>query len=255
MDSKLKSKLIAWAEQYEQPSFCDNDPVKFPRSYMPNRPMEYWTTKEHKNIEIMAIIASWLAYGNRKRIMLACEAAKAILGNSPVDKLKELADRYANCEDNLYRFYKYSDFAALCERLHEIYDESKATIGKIMIDRCLLFPHYVTPETVLIQLFNGIKGFPVNSNSACKRIHLLLRWMVRINSPVDIGIWGFIPYDNLIIPLDTHVHRIALELGLTKRKQADMKTAIEITNAMREIFPNDPARGDFALFGYGISTK
>lgn len=57
------------------------------------------------------------------------------------------------------------------------------------------------------------------------------------------------------MPLDTHVHRIALELGLTSRKQADMRTAVEITNVMREVFPNDPARGDFALFGYGVEHK
>lgn len=61
--------------------------------------------------------------------------------------------------------------------------------------------------------------------------------------------------DSLIIPLDTHVHKMALELGLTNRKQADMKTAVEITNAMREIFPNDPIKGDFALFGYSVEHK
>lgn len=55
--------------------------------------------------------------------------------------------------------------------------------------------------------------------------------------------------------VDTHVHRMALELGLTNRKQADMRTALEITKAMKEIFPNDPARGDFALFGYGIEHQ
>ena len=77
--------------------------------------------------------------------------------------------------------------------------------------------------------------------------------MVRNESCVDIGIWHNLRKENILIPLDTHVHEMALELGITKRKQADMKTAIEITNAMREVFPNDPARGDFALFGYGIS--
>ena len=90
---------------------------------------------------------------------------------------------------------------------------------------------------------------------ACKRMHLMLRWLVRHNSPVDIGIWSFLDQSRLLIPLDTHVHRIALELGLTSRKSADMKTAVEITETMKEIFPYDPSRGDFALFGYGVEHK
>jgi len=84
---------------------------------------------------------------------------------------------------------------------------------------------------------------------------MVMAWMTRKTSPGDMGLWEFISPKKLIIPLDTHVHRIALELGLTHRKQADMKTAIEVTNAMKEVFPNDPAKGDFALFGYGIKHK
>lgn len=79
-----------------------------------------------------------------------------------------------------------------------------------------------------------------------------LRWMVRKDSPVDLGIWQRVDPKDLIIPLDVHVHNVALELGLTSRKRADMKAAMEVTEAMRQIFPDDPARGDFALFGYGI---
>lgn len=110
------------------------------------------------------------------------------------------------------------------------------------------------PISYLIACFHGIKGFPKSNFSACKRLNMLLRWMSRKNSPVDLGLWDIKP-SKLIIPLDTHVHRIALDLGLTKRKQADMKTALEITDAMREIWPEDPAKGDFALFGYGVNNK
>lgn len=72
------------------------------------------------------------------------------------------------------------------------------------------------------------------------------------DSPVDLGIWQRVDPKDLIIPLDVHVHNVALELGLISRKRADMKAAMEVTEAMRQIFPDDPARGDFALFGYGI---
>lgn len=70
-----------------------------------------------------------------------------------------------------------------------------------------------------------------------------------------MGLWHKLKADDLMIPLDTHVHRMALELDLTSRKRADMQTALEITGAMKEVFPNDPAKGDFALFGYGIEHK
>lgn len=106
----------------------------------------------------------------------------------------------------------------------------------------------------LIDMFDNIKGFPKDKKSACKRLNMLLRWMARQDSPVDLGLWDIDP-SKLIIPVDTHVHRMALDLGLTKRRQADMKTALEITDAMREIWPEDPAKGDFALFGYGINHK
>ena len=110
------------------------------------------------------------------------------------------------------------------------------------------------PLQELIYMFDNIKGFPKDKKSACKRLNMLLRWMSRKNSPVDLGLWDIKP-SKLIIPVDTHVHRMALELGLTKRRQADMKTALEITDAMREIWMDDPVKGDFALFGFGINHK
>ena len=248
MDRKLKSKLIAWADEYEVSSFCDNDPVQFPRYYVPDKPMTEWSFEEFANIEIMAVIASWLAYGNRKSIISACENVKEMFGNSPYHNLKHVYDRYVGSRDSFYRFYTYSDLAILCGRLYHLYEDG-------------LLVHQISSKlnsnqsivSILIDMFYGVTGFPISEKSACKRLCLLLRWMVRNESCVDIGIWHNLRRENILIPLDTHVHKMALELGLTKRKQADMKTAVEITNAMREVFPNDPARGDFALFGYGIS--
>ena len=87
--------------------------------------------------------------------------------------------------------------------------------------------------------------------SACKRLNLFLRWMVR-EDDVDPGGWRDVPASKLIVPLDTHMHRICLALGLTRRKQADMRTATEITAAFRTIVPEDPVRYDFALTRLGI---
>ncbi len=83
---------------------------------------------------------------------------------------------------------------------------------------------------------------------------MFLRWMCRHGSPVDFGLWTICDPRNLIIPLDTHVHKQALRLGLVKRRTPDLQTAIEITDRFAEIFPDDPTKGDFALFGYGVNN-
>ena len=80
------------------------------------------------------------------------------------------------------------------------------------------------------------------------------RWMVRDDGKVDLGLWKNSDKKKLIIPLDIHVYTQAAELGLTGRKPKDITTAMEITDALREVFPEDPLLGDFALFGYGVSA-
>jgi uncharacterized protein (TIGR02757 family) len=82
---------------------------------------------------------------------------------------------------------------------------------------------------------------------------MLRRWMVRDDGIVDLGIWKNIDKKDLIIPLDVHVHRTALKLGITQRKSADYKTALEITDFLKKVFPEDPAKGDFALFAVSCS--
>jgi uncharacterized protein (TIGR02757 family) len=87
--------------------------------------------------------------------------------------------------------------------------------------------------------------------SACKRLNLFLRWMVRQDG-VDPGGWDNVPQSKLIVPVDTHMHRICLRLGLTTRKQANMATALEITEGFRALAPDDPVRYDFSLTRLGI---
>ncbi|MDY6864042.1 MAG: TIGR02757 family protein, partial [Thermodesulfobacteriota bacterium] len=90
--------------------------------------------------------------------------------------------------------------------------------------------------------------------SAIKRLNLFLRWMVRYDE-VDPGGWEGIPASKLVIPLDTHMHKIGLLLKLTERKQANLQTALEITYAFRKIIPEDPVRYDFALTRMGIRKE
>ena len=81
------------------------------------------------------------------------------------------------------------------------------------------------------------------------------RWFVRDDGIVDLGLWKDISPASLIIPLDTHVYAQASALGLTCRRQKDLATALEITSAFEEIFPGDPCKGDFALFGQGVTQE
>ena len=93
-------------------------------------------------------------------------------------------------------------------------------------------------------------------NSACKRINMFLRWMVRNdNKGVDFGLWNKIKPSQLICPCDLHVDRVARVLGFIKRKQTDWKTALELTENLRAMDPLDPVKYDFALFGLGIEEK
>jgi len=95
---------------------------------------------------------------------------------------------------------------------------------------------------------------PKDTKSACKRVCMFLRWMVRDGSPVDLGLWsGYLDKRTLIMPMDTHVIQEANKLGLLKGKGASMAAARKLTARMAEIFPNDPLKGDFALFGYGVN--
>ena len=111
------------------------------------------------------------------------------------------------------------------------------------------------PLEQLQRLFGDVKGVPdMETKSGCKRLCMFLRWMCRHGSPVDFGLWTICDPRNLIIPLDTHVHKKALRLGLVKRLTPDLQTAIEITDRFAEIFPDDPTKGDFALFGYGVNN-
>ena len=88
-----------------------------------------------------------------------------------------------------------------------------------------------------------------------KKINMLRRWMVRNDGKVDLGIWSSTSPENLLIPLDVHVYDVASEIGLVTRKQKDIVTVKEITSAFNDIFPGDPCKGDFSLFGYGITHQ
>lgn len=147
-----------------------------------------------------------------------------------------MAGDYRNENQSLHRTIKWSEFAAICSRMRSIYQERDSLEGLTAAEiRCRIF---------------GQKEDPKAAN---KKINMMRRWMVRDDGKVDLGLWTHSDKKELILPLDVHVYTQATELGLTSRRQKDIITAKEITDAFREIWPEDPCRGDFALFGYGVT--
>ncbi|WP_455640921.1 TIGR02757 family protein [Parabacteroides sp.] len=247
MDEQIKDKLRRWAQEYNVSTFIPDDPVQFPHRYT-----------EKKDIEISAFLTSWISYGRRELILRKANELHASMTPGPYQWI--MREGYNELpkgipepgkRDTFYRFYTYSDLRRLCARLKELYEQYDS------LEDALATSPYPNPVAKIQDVFAGIQGIPVlTGTSACKRLAMFLRWMVRKDGIVDFGIWetSIKPHE-LIIPLDTHVHQISLELGLTRQKVATLKTAVEITEALKKVFPDDPCLGDFALFGYDINRK
>lgn len=244
----LNENLKRWAEQYETAEFVKNDPVQIPRRY-----------DSRVNIEISAFVTAWIAWGNRKQIIKKAdyidreifkgEPYHYIVGNNVEPGTAPEWKQYKGSTESFYRTFTFGDFHDLCERLcdvYTVYGNMEAAINNTQNGE--------KPLQTLLALFGSVNGIPDGSTStACKRLCLFLRWMCRNGSPVDFGLWTVCEPRNLIMPLDTHVHKQAIRLGLTTRRTPDLRTAIEITDRFAEIFPDDPTKGDFALFGYGVN--
>lgn len=246
MDTKTISLLREWAKTYNTESFIKDDPVRFPHRFT-----------EKRDIEISAFLTAWISYGRRAHILQKAEELHQLMGESPYEFIRTgetsfapLRNRPVRGRDTFYRFYTYHDLHLLCCRLKDIYDTYDC-----MEDAMAAAGPCEDPILRLQQLFADLNGIPVlHGTSACKRLAMFLRWMVRTDGIVDLGIWRTAVHPRqLIIPLDTHVHQISLRLGLTGQKTATLRTAREITDALAKVFPDDPCLGDFALFGYDIN--
>ena len=244
--AQLAEQLRQYADKYETPSFLRGDPSLFMH-----------LVEGDENRETAAFVASALSYGSRRQFMPKIEwlldAARGdmfgwIKDGAFIDKIP----------DDGTRFYRL-------QTMHDIHTLLRAT--QSLINTYGSIGHYVkshaadgfTAISALTVYFRGKATggiVPRDTVSACKRLCMFLRWMTRDNSPVDIGIWApFIDKRTLIMPLDTHVVQQARRLGLISHGTPTMATAKRLTSTMRAIFPDDPLRGDFALFGYGVNTR
>jgi len=250
MDNNLKQKLDTLVKKYETPDFIKNDTIQFLHRF-----------SKFQDIEIAGLIASSLAYGKREAFIEKLNYIFKILGTSPLDFClnidKVSCDHYFR--DFKYRFNSGADICILIDKLQKFYLENNSFDD--YIETNLNKSERIAKNVITMlseELTQNISSksycylFPSpNSNSACKRLNLFLKWMVR-KSPVDIGIWKSMEAKDLIIPLDVHVAKVSRNLNLTSRKSNDWQTAEEITNKLKEFDRHDPIKYDFALFDIGI---
>lgn len=238
--------LHSLAEKYETQEFLKDDPSYF---------MHQVIGKE--NQETMAFIAACLSYGSRKQFFPKIQFILDKSNKEPYNWIKngEYKEHFPNDKSCFYRLYSNAmmlQFFTALEALFKEFYSLENFIRTTSVDTLTAIDSICT----YFSQQNVVGIIPKNAHSACKRLCMFLRWMVRNESPVDLGVWEhFIDKRNLIMPLDTHVMQQAQKLGLISTNTANMKTAIELTKQMRKVFPNDPLRGDFALFGHGVNNK
>jgi len=231
------------------------DPLQFPHLF-----------QDEKDIEVMAFIASVFAYGNVKQINSSLKRFLEIANNKSFQFIQKFDSR--KVQKNItfvHRFYSSKDIVQLFHLLNGAYSEF-GTLRKLFLlgsdetdidtkNAITNFSNYFLDraQTEFGNLSRGLKFmFPLpEKGSACKRMNLFLRWMVR-KDDLDFGLWNEIPTSKLIIPVDTHIARICKQIKLTKIKNVSWKMAEEITQNLKEFDPNDPVKYDFAICHIGM---
>ena len=252
--AELKDFLDQKVEEYNRPAFIEHDPIVIPHQF-----------SKKQDIEIAGLWAAILAWGQRKTIVNKSRELFGLMDNAPFDfvmhhresdlkRLEQFKHRTFNATDTLYFITFFHWFYQRHDSLEEAFlsgpkDAPSTECGLINF-------HHV---------FFSLPDFPERTRkhiptpqrkSACKRLNMFLRWMVRRdNMGVDFGIWHRISPRQLVCPCDLHVERVARRLGLLTRKNVDWESALELTQNLKQFDPEDPVKYDYALFGLGIEEK
>ena len=230
-----------------RPEFIHPDPLEF-----------VWRYKSAADREVVGLIAACLAYGNVNQILKSVEKVLAPMGKSPAAWIRNTPP--AEIKKALLRFkHRFTTGAEMAVFLLNI---KRALEGHGSLEKLFLAGYDKTEPTVEEALYRFINAFNSQAcaptltpcpahKSSFKRINLFLRWMVRKDA-VDPGVWTGVSPAKLLIPLDTHMRQVSMNMGITKRKDTSMKTAVEITAFFSGAAPQDPVKYDFALTRAGI---
>jgi uncharacterized protein (TIGR02757 family) len=245
----LKSKSLAielnnWYEKTCTADFIALDPVNFPHLF-----------NKREDIEIAAFLAATIAWGRRDLILRSAKKMFSLMEPSPY-KFVMSGDFKKLKSKNIHRTFFESDLKYFCRGFEYIFK----TYGSIELLFVSLLRYSVWEGFYVFRedMAKANKGqyskhIADSEKSACKRLNLALRWLVR-KGPVDLGLWEMIFPPALYIPLDVHVARTARDIGLLKRKSDDKKAVIELTQNLRKFDGFDPVKYDFALFGMGVMS-
>ena len=263
MNSNNLKKTLDALYETRSADHLANDPLSFCHRFQ---------TREDR--EIAGLIATCFAYGNVKIILRSLDFIFSRMGGSPGVFIRSFDPREGLVLFSGFK-HRFNDAHDLCALLYAMrlmlesagsienffyrgYDPQKDDLSAAMATftaMVLAFdytPVFGTPMPPENSYFSFLFPSPL-SGSACKRLCMYLRWMVRPTDSIDLGIWKRVSPSKLIIPVDAHIMRICGLLGFTARKQADWKMACEITAALRKLSPEDPVKYDFSICHLGIS--
>lgn len=254
--SSLADLLNAKADQYNRPSFIERDPISIPHRF-----------SRKQDIEIMGFWSAVLAWGQRPVILKKSAELVTLMDGAPYDFIRNHEEtdlkrflsfkhRTFNATDALYFLHFFHQYYQNHDSLEDAFLSDPASASAETVEAALIgfhdrfccdpfFPdrtrkHIATPAR----------------NSSCKRLLMFLRWMVRQDDRgVDFGLWTRLRPEQLVMPIDVHVNRVARKLGLLTRPQTDWKAALELTQTLRQFDANDPVLYDFALFGLGVEGE
>lgn len=252
MQTDLKTYLDELVDRYNRPFFIEEDPISIPHRF-----------SRREDIEIAGFWVAMLAWGRRRTIIDKATDLLERMENRPYEFITqhEEADRKAFL-DFKHRTFQPTDTLYFLEFLQQHYRQHESletafTGGNPLEDAdtgkaLQRFHRYFFSLPYAPQRTRKHVATP-ERGSSCKRLNMFLRWMVRRDERgVDFGLWKQIQPSQLLMPLDVHVGRVARRLGLLKRKASDWKAALELSEAVRRLDPEDPTRYDFALFGLGV---
>ena len=219
---------------YHRADFIQSDPVQFPHRY---------TLKQ--DIEVSGLLTAIMSFGNRKQILKKADELHGLMGDSPYQYVLSCQWEKvfpSGATNSFYRMLSYADFYGYFRRLYIAYTQFESLEEALM-----LYPG--------IPMEKLCAFLEVSAKSPQKKLNMFLRWMIRRDSEVDLGIWESFDRRDLIVPLDTHVCRVAHYFKLTDTETFSLKNARQITAALATVFPDDPCLGDFALFGLGVNGE
>lgn len=247
----IKLLLDREAARINNPDFIADDPVQFPRRF-----------EALPDIEIAALLSATIAWGRRTMICANCNKMLAMMDNDPYHYMMEGDFELLPPEMNIHRTFFVRNLQYMLRGLRRIYS-AHGSLNDFAIH------HHVgeteQPAWRLVELmqseFREANGGADDSrclptqlkNTALKRVNMALRWLVRDDGIVDLGVWNALRPSQLFVPLDVHVGDTARALGLIERRANDRRTVTELTALLREFNPADPVVYDFALFGLGMA--